>query len=127
MLDTLIQFFAQWGFLGLFLGSFLAGSIVPFSSEALVVACVGALHMDPVTSLFVALAGNASPLSPTSPAMHHPFSIGVSTLELRTAAMTRPGCPAMKRTAQAITASRRICWPQASRTPRRSSWYIRQK
>ena len=60
MLDTLIQFFAQWGYLGLFLGSFLAGSIVPFSSEALVVACVGALHMNPVTSLFVALAGNVS-------------------------------------------------------------------
>ena len=60
MLDTLIQFFAQWGYLGLFLGSFLAGSIVPFSSEALVVACVGALHMNPVTSLFVALARNVS-------------------------------------------------------------------
>ena len=38
----------------------LAGSIVPFSSEALVIACVGPLHMDPVTSLFVALAGNVS-------------------------------------------------------------------
>jgi membrane protein YqaA with SNARE-associated domain len=60
MLDSMIQFFAQWGYLGLFLGSFLAGSIVPFSSEALVVACVGPLHMDPVTSLFVALAGNVS-------------------------------------------------------------------
>ena len=60
MLDTLIQFFTQWGYLGLFLGSFLAGSIVPFSSEALVIACVGPLHMDPVTSLFVALAGNVS-------------------------------------------------------------------
>ena len=60
MLDSLIQFFAQWGYLGLFLGSFLAGSIVPFSSEALVIACVGPLHMSPVTSLFVALAGNVS-------------------------------------------------------------------
>ena len=60
MLDSLIQFFTQWGYLGLFLGSFLAGSIVPFSSEALVIACVGPLHMTPVTSLFVALAGNVS-------------------------------------------------------------------
>ena len=60
MLDALIHFFTQWGFFGLFLGPFLAGSIVPFSSEALVIACVGALHMDPVTSLFVALAGNVS-------------------------------------------------------------------
>ena len=55
MLDALINFFTQWGFLGLFLGSFMAGSIIPFSSEALVIACVGPLHMDPVTSLFVAL------------------------------------------------------------------------
>ena len=60
MLDALIHVFTQWGFFGLFLGSFLAGSIVPFSSEALVVACVGALRMDPVTSLIVALAGNVS-------------------------------------------------------------------
>ena len=60
MLDALIHFFTQWGYLGLFLGSFLAGSIVPFSSEALVIACVGPLHMNPVTSLFVALAGNVS-------------------------------------------------------------------
>ena len=60
MLDTLIHFFTQWGYLGLFLGSFLAGSIVPFSSEALVIACVGPLHMHPVTSLLVALAGNVS-------------------------------------------------------------------
>ena len=60
MLDALIHFFTQWGYLGLFLGSFLAGSIVPFSSEALVIACVGPLHMSPVTSLCVALAGNVS-------------------------------------------------------------------
>ena len=60
MLETLIHFFTQWGYFGLFIGSFLAGSIIPFSSEALVVACVGALHMPPLTCLFVALAGNVS-------------------------------------------------------------------
>ena len=60
MLDALIHFFTQWGYLGLFLGSVLAGSIVPFSSEALVVACVGALRLDPVTCLLVATAGNVS-------------------------------------------------------------------
>jgi len=60
MIETLIQFFAQWGYLGLLLGSFLAGSIVPFSSEALVIACVGPFHMEPVTCLFVALVGNVS-------------------------------------------------------------------
>ena len=60
MLDSLIQFFTQWGYLGLFLGSFLAGSIVPFSSEARLVAGVRALHMNPLTGLFVARAGNVS-------------------------------------------------------------------
>ena len=60
MLDSLIDFFVQWGYFGVFLGSFVAGSVVPFSSEALVVACVGPLHMDPVICLFVALAGNVS-------------------------------------------------------------------
>ena len=60
MIETLIQFFAQWGYLGLLLGSFLAGSIVPFSSEALVIACVGPFHMEPITCLFVALVGNVS-------------------------------------------------------------------
>lgn len=60
MLDSLIHFFTQWGYFGLFLGSFLAGSIIPFSSEALVIACVGPLHMNPVNSLLVALAGNVS-------------------------------------------------------------------
>jgi len=60
MLDSLIDFFAQWGYFGVFLGSFVAGSVVPFSSEALVVACVGPLHMDPVICLFVASAGNVS-------------------------------------------------------------------
>ena len=34
------------------------------------------------------LTGRTSPLSPTSPAMHHPLSMGVSTLDERTAAMT---------------------------------------
>jgi len=60
MLDSLIDFFAQWGYFGVFLGSFVAGSVVPFSSEALVVACVGPLHMDPVICLFVASTGNVS-------------------------------------------------------------------
>ena len=60
MLDSLIDFFVQWGYFGVFLGSFVAGRVVPFSSEALVVACVGPLHMDPVICLFVALAGNVS-------------------------------------------------------------------
>jgi len=60
MIEGLTSFFVQWGLLGLFMGSFLAGSLIPFSSEALLIACVGALHMDPTACLLVALAGNVS-------------------------------------------------------------------
>jgi len=60
MIDQLVSVFAQWGYVGLFLGSFMAGSLIPFSSEALLIACVGALHMDPVNCVAVALAGNVS-------------------------------------------------------------------
>jgi len=60
MLDSLVAFFAHWGYWGLFAGSFLAGSLIPFSSEALLIACVGPLHLDAVNCLFVALAGNVS-------------------------------------------------------------------
>ena len=60
MFDAFIQFCAQWGYLGLFLGSFLAGSIFPFSSEALVIACVGPFHMDKMWCLLAATAGNVS-------------------------------------------------------------------
>lgn len=55
-----IDFFAQWGYVGLFIGSFIAGSVVPLSSEALLVACVGPLHLNPVSCLLWALAGNVS-------------------------------------------------------------------
>jgi len=60
MLDSLVSLFAQWGYVGLFAGSFLAGSLIPFSSEALLIACVGAFHMDIPTCVLVALAGNVS-------------------------------------------------------------------
>ena len=58
MLDAFTQFFAQWGYIGLFLGSFVAGSVFPFSSEALVIACVGPLHMDKLVCLLAATFGN---------------------------------------------------------------------
>jgi membrane protein YqaA with SNARE-associated domain len=59
-MDAFVQFFADWGYWGLFLGSFIAGSIVPLSSEALVVACVGPFHLDPWLCLVAALIGNVS-------------------------------------------------------------------
>ncbi len=59
-MDAFVEFFLQWGYVGLFVGSFVAGSIVPLSSEALLVACVGPLHLDPWICLWAALAGNVA-------------------------------------------------------------------
>ena len=59
-MDAWISFFADWGYWGLFIGSFIAGSVVPLSSEALLVACLTPLGLDPWGCLFAALAGNVS-------------------------------------------------------------------
>lgn len=59
-MDAFIEFLSQWGYFGLFLGSFVAGSIVPLSSEAIVVACVGPLHLNPWGCLLAATLGNVS-------------------------------------------------------------------
>lgn len=42
----------------MFLSSFVAGSVVPLSSEAVLVACVGPLLLTPWLCLVAALAGN---------------------------------------------------------------------
>ena len=39
-MDTALQFLLDYGYVGMFLAAFLAGSILPFSSEALLVAFV---------------------------------------------------------------------------------------
>ena len=36
-MESLIEFFIDWGYVGLFLSAFVAGSVVPFSSEAVMV------------------------------------------------------------------------------------------
>jgi membrane protein YqaA with SNARE-associated domain len=54
----IIAFLTEWGYFGLFLSSFVAGSVVPLSSEAVLVACVGPLHLTPWLCLVAALAGN---------------------------------------------------------------------
>ena len=43
-MDAILQFLIDWGYWGLFLGSFIAGSVLPFSSEAVLAACVGHIH-----------------------------------------------------------------------------------
>lgn len=59
-MDAIIQFLVDWGYLGLFFGSFVAGSVVPFSSEAVLAACVGPLGLDPTMSVLSATAGNVA-------------------------------------------------------------------
>lgn len=59
-MDAFIQFLIDWGYLGMFISAFLAGTVIPFSSE---VVLAGLLHPDlglnPYTCLFAATAGNA--------------------------------------------------------------------
>lgn len=56
-MDTLIPILTDWGCWGLFVSAFIAGSILPFSSE---VVMVGLVHMgiDPLLCLLAASAGN---------------------------------------------------------------------
>lgn len=56
-MDTFVQLLSQWGCLGMFISALLAGSVLPFSSEAVLVACVG-LGLDPVLAALSATAGN---------------------------------------------------------------------
>ena len=57
-MDAFTQFMTDWGYWGMFLSAFLAGTILPFSSEAVLLACVG-LGLDPVWSTLATTAGNA--------------------------------------------------------------------
>ena len=57
-MDAFIQFMTDWGYWGMFLSAFLAGTILPFSSEAVLLTCVG-LGLDPVWSTLATTAGNA--------------------------------------------------------------------
>ncbi len=52
-----MEYFHEWGYLGLFLGSFLAATIVPFSSDALLVGMLALGGSIPLT-LFWATLGN---------------------------------------------------------------------
>jgi len=52
-----MEFLLEWGYLGLFVGSFLASTIIPFSSEFLLIALLLA-GGNPWTCFAVATAGN---------------------------------------------------------------------
>ncbi|WP_300100540.1 VTT domain-containing protein [uncultured Alistipes sp.] len=56
-MEAVTQFFIDWGYWGLFISTLVAGSILPFSSEAVMVVLVG-MGLDPVWCLVAASAGN---------------------------------------------------------------------
>lgn len=56
-IDTLIQLFIDWGYVGLFISALLAGSIIPFSSELVLVALVN-VGLSPAVCVLSAALGN---------------------------------------------------------------------
>ena len=56
-METVTQFLIDWGYWGRFVSALVAGSILPFSSEAVMVILVG-MGLDPAWCLVAASAGN---------------------------------------------------------------------
>ena len=56
-MDSFIELLTSWGYVGMLVSAFIAGSFLPFSSEAVLLACIG-LGLDPVMSVLFSLAGN---------------------------------------------------------------------
>ena len=56
-MDAIVDFLIQYGYFGMFLAAFLAASIVPFSSEAVMVGLQVA-GLDPVMLLVWGTVGN---------------------------------------------------------------------
>lgn len=57
MIEQLSQILIEWGIPGMFFSAFLAGSILPFSSEIVIVALIK-LGVSPVSLLIAATIGN---------------------------------------------------------------------
>ncbi|MCD7816214.1 MAG: DedA family protein [Bacteroides sp.] len=57
-MDAFLHYLTEWGYIGMFISAFLAGTILPFSSEAVLLACIG-LGLDPIWSTLSTTAGNA--------------------------------------------------------------------
>lgn len=55
--DTLIQLLIDWGYLGLFISALLAGSIVPFSSELVMIGLIQ-VGLNPTLCVVAATLGN---------------------------------------------------------------------
>lgn len=56
-IDALIQLLIEWGYVGMFFSSVLAGSILPFSSEVVMAALIG-LGLSPTLCVVIATVGN---------------------------------------------------------------------
>ena len=56
-MDVVIQFLIDWGYLGMFLSALIAGTVVPFSSEAVLVALIS-MGLNPIACVLAATAGN---------------------------------------------------------------------
>lgn len=56
-MEQILQFLTEWGYAGILISSFLAGSIIPFASEVVVVAVVQA-GLSPVWCVVWATLGN---------------------------------------------------------------------
>lgn len=58
-MDAFINFLIEWGYVGMFLSALLAGSVVPFSSEAVLAALLHpSTGLNPVICILSASAGN---------------------------------------------------------------------
>jgi membrane protein YqaA with SNARE-associated domain len=58
-MDVLIDFLIEWGYAGMFLSALLAGSAVPFSSEAVLIALIlPPAGLNPVICILSASVGN---------------------------------------------------------------------
>ena len=59
-MDPIDEFFISYGYWGMTLASFMAGTFFPFSSEAVMGALLVATGMDPVVTVMSATAGNVA-------------------------------------------------------------------
>lgn len=59
IIDFLVELLIEWGYWGLFISSFLAGSIVPFSSEVVMAATLG-VGLNPTLIVIIVTLGNTA-------------------------------------------------------------------
>ena len=55
-MDAILQFLIDWGYVGMFLSALIAGTVVPFSSEAVLVALIS-MGLNPIGCILTATAG----------------------------------------------------------------------